>query len=293
MPGSDFSIGKKLMLAFRLARWQNLLIIFVTQYFAAVFLAEGDVPSFHIFRDPYFLFLCLGTVMVAAGGYIINDYYDIKIDYLNKPDRVIVGKGLKRRTALFAHLFITFCGILTGTLANWKIGVACFLAAFLLWLYSNLLKRLPFLGNFTVALLTGLSIFIVALYYKHNSGLVVGYALFGFFSTLIREVIKDIEDLKGDETFGCKTIPILWGIRKTKFFIFFLILLFAILFFIIIRPYKILMLYFYLVFLTLPMIYFVWKLVFADTKKEFSELSKMAKIIMVLGIGSMVFFKLY
>ncbi len=293
MPESDFSIGNKVWLAFRLARWPNLLIIFVTQYFAAIFLAEGDLTARHVLRDPYFFLLCLGTVMVAAGGYIINDYYDIKIDYLNKPDRVIVGKGLKRRTALFAHLFITFCGIVTGTLAHWKIGAACFFAAFLLWLYSNLLKRLPFLGNFTVALLTGLSIFIVSLYYKHNNSLVLAYALFGFFSTMIREVIKDTEDLKGDQTFGCKTIPILWGIRKTKIFILSLILIFAVMFFIIIRPYKILMLNFYLVFLTLPMIWFVWKLVIADTKKEFSDLSRMAKIIMVLGIGSMVFFKLY
>lgn len=291
MSHADPSIWKKFLLTFRLVRWPNLLIIFVTQYFTAVFLAEAELSSLNVLKDPYFFLLCLSTVLIAAGGYIINDYYDIKIDYLNKPERVIIGKGLKRRTALFVHLFITFCGIFIGLAAGWKVGVTSFFSAFLLWFYSNLLKRLPFLGNFSIALLTALSIFIVSFYFPTNTGLVLGYSLFGFFSTLIREVIKDVEDLKGDQTFGCKTLPILWGIRKTKIFILSLIVLFAVMFFVIIRPYKILMLYFYLVFLILPMFYFIWKLVIADTRKEFSELSRMAKIIMILGIGSMIFFK--
>jgi 4-hydroxybenzoate polyprenyltransferase len=138
-----------------------------------------------------------------------------------------------------------------------------------------------------------MSIFMITFYYGTNSGLVLAYSLFGFFSTLIREIIKDIEDLKGDETFGCKTLPILWGVRRTKAFILFLIFIFAAIFILIIRPYHILMLYFYLVLLTMPLLGFVWKLLTADTRKEFADLSRMAKIIMILGIGSMVFFKLY
>jgi 4-hydroxybenzoate polyprenyltransferase len=284
---------KKVILVMRLVRWPNLLIIIVTQYFAAIFLAEANVSYRQVITDPGFFLLCLSTVLIAAGGYIINDYYDIKIDYLNKPDRVIIGKGLNRRSALFVHVIVSVLGVFTGLLAGWKIGVTSFFAGFLLWLYSNQLKRLPFLGNFSIALLTGMSIYMVSFYYKGNSSLVLAYSLFGFFSTIIREIIKDIEDLKGDETFGCKTLPILWGIRRTKIFIFLLISAFAAIFIIIIRPYQILMLYFYLVLLTLPLIGFVWKLAIADTKKEFTDLSRMAKIIMILGIGSMVFFKLY
>ena len=277
----------------KLVRWPNLFIIFVTQYFVAIFLAEAGIPFRHVITDPFFFLLCLSTVLIAAGGYIINDYYDIKIDYLNKPDRVIIGKGLNRRTALFVHVIVSVLGVSTGLLAGWKIGVTSFFAGFLLWLYSNQLKRLPFLGNLTIAVLTGMSIFMIVFYYGNNSSLVLAYSLFGFFSTLIREVIKDIEDLKGDETFGCKTLPILWGVRRTKAFILLLIFIFAIIFILIIRPYHILMLYFYLVLLTMPLLGFVWKLVTADTKKEFADLSRMAKIIMILGIGSMVFFKLY
>ena len=283
----------KAWLVMKLVRWPNLLIIFVTQYFTAIFLAEAGIPLRHVIADPFFFLLCLSTILIAAGGYIINDYYDIKIDYLNKPDRVIIGKGLNRRTALFVHVIVSVLGVSIGLLAGWKIGVTSFFAGFMLWLYSNQLKRLPFLGNLSIAVLTGMSIFIISFYYGSNSSLVLAYSLFGFFSTLIREIIKDIEDLKGDETFGCKTLPILWGVRRTKAFILFLIFIFAAIFILIIRPYHILMLYFYLVLLTLPLLGFVWKLVTADTKKEFADLSRMAKIIMILGIGSMIFFKLY
>ena len=285
------AIGNKWELVFRLIRWKNLLIIMVSQYCTLVFLAHNGSRIPGVVLDPWFLMVCTGTVLVAAGGYIINDYYDIKIDYLNRPERVIVGKSLRRRTALIAHMGITLAGILLGFAAGWMIGISCLFAAFLLWFYSNLLKRLPFLGNFAIALLTALSIFIVWLYCRQNLGLILGYSIFGFFSTLIREVIKDMEDLKGDQTFGCKTIPILWGIRRTKSFVLAMILAFTVLFIVFISPFKILMLYFYLIFLAVPMIYFAWKLILADTRREFTQLSSLAKIIMVMGIGSMVFFK--
>ncbi|HLF34663.1 MAG TPA: geranylgeranylglycerol-phosphate geranylgeranyltransferase [Cyclobacteriaceae bacterium] len=282
---------RKAILLLKLVRWPNLIIILVTQYFTAVFLSAPDEPWMKIISDPYLFLVVLGTVLTAAAGYIINDYYDIKIDYLNKPDRVIVGKEFDRRIALAAHVIITFIAILIGFLADWRIGLTNMAAAFLLWLYSNLLKRLPFLGNFCIASLTALSIIIITIYYQRLSWLVIGYGLFGFLITLVREVLKDIEDLKGDQTFGCKTIPILWGIRKTKYFVLILVVVFIGSFLSIILQFKILMLYFYIVVLAIPFITFIWKLFIADTRKEFSELSRLAKILMVLGIGSMVFFK--
>jgi len=281
----------KTRLLFQLVRWPNLLIIIITQYLSAVCLVRQSDTISSVILDPFLLIVCLSTVLTAAAGYIINDYYDIKIDYLNKPERVIIGKDLKRREALIVHLVISFAGIITGFFAGWVIGLTAMIAAFLLWLYSNLLKRLPFLGNFTIGILTAISILIVNFYYKENSPLVVAYSIFGFFITLIREIIKDIEDLKGDQTFGCKTIPILWGIRKTKMFILLLILIFVFLFMVFTLPYNIPLLYFYLLFIALVLIYFIRKLVLADTRFEYKELSRLAKLLMVLGILSMAFYK--
>jgi 4-hydroxybenzoate polyprenyltransferase len=282
----------KIKLLIQLVRWPNLLIIILTQYLSALCLVKQSSPVFDVLKDPFLFLVCLSTVLTAAAGYAINDYYDIKIDYLNKPERVIIGKALKRREALIFHFVISFAGIITGFFVGWRIGLTSLAAAFLLWFYSNKLKRLPFLGNLAIGLLTAASIIMINFYYLENSPLVIAYSLFGFFITLIREIIKDIEDLKGDQTFGCKTIPIAWGIRKTKMLILFLILIFVFWFLVVIVPLNIPSLHYYLLLIALVLIYFIRKLVLADTRAEFKELSRLAKLLMVLGIVSMVFFKL-
>ena len=198
----------------KLTRFGNLIIIALTQYFTAGFLI-----GMHTLNDVNLFFLSLSTVLIAAGGYIINDYYDVKIDYINKPDRVVIGKSITRRYAILFHIALSVAGIVIGFYLSWKIGGVNVLSVFLLWLYSNTLKRLPFVGNLTVAFLTGLAVIIVDLFYGKDNSLVLIYALFAFFMTLVREVIKDMEDLKGDNSFGCKTLPIVWGIRKKKILI--------------------------------------------------------------------------
>jgi 4-hydroxybenzoate polyprenyltransferase len=161
--------------------------------------------------------------------------------------------------------------------------------AFLLWLYSNNLKRLPLIGNVVVAFLTGLSIFMLVFLYNQYLPFVVVYSLFAFFMTLIREVVKDMEDMKGDTTFGCKTLPIVWGIRKTKSFVYVIVVIFSILvLWLDYRELKISWIYF-IPLLFLPMSVLVFRLIKADTKKEFYQLSQLCKIIMLLGIISMVF----
>lgn len=269
----------------RLIRIQNLLIIILTQYLAAVFI----IDSVRITSIPLFL-ISLSTIILAAAGYIINDYYDVKIDYINKPERVIVGKVLKRRVVLFWHSALNFIAIAIGFYLHWKIGLIHFGAAFMLWLYSNQLKRLPFIGNLIVALLTGLSISILAFYFNEKQLILHIYALFAIAISLIREIVKDMEDSKGDADFGCKTLPILWGIRKTKLFLYFLIVLFYILIFYMTQFLNNDILYYYFSGLTLFIIYFIHKLRIADTVKEYHFLSNFCKIIMLSGILSMVFF---
>ena len=198
---------------FRLTRFWNLVIIAIAQYFAAAFLLH---LNFSVFSDWQLFVLSLSTVLIAAAGYIINDYYDIKIDLINKPDRVVIGKSITRRYAILFHTFISSIGILLGFVAGWKIGAINFLCVFLLWLYSNNLKRQPFIGNLAVAVLTGLSIDMINLLYNLHNTLIIIYSLFAFFMTLVREIVKDMEDMKGDTTFGCRTLPIVGGIRRTK-----------------------------------------------------------------------------
>ena len=274
-----------LVALFRLTRFWNLVIIAIAQYFAAAFLfkiKQGVIWDWRLFV------FSLSTILIAAAGYIINDYYDIKIDLINKPDRVVIGKSITRRYAILFHTFISSLGIILGTLVSLKIGLVNIICFFLLWLYSNKLKRLPFIGNLLVAILTGLAIGLVNLLYEVNNTLVVIYALFALFVTLVREIVKDIEDMKGDNTFGCKTLPILWGIRKTKWLLYLIIATFALVAIFFNITYNLLPPYYFVVILFLPLGFMVFRLVRADTKKEFYQLSQFCKVIMLLVIFSMM-----
>ena len=266
----------------RLTRAWNLLIIVFAQYFTAFFLAETDV-----FRDLPLFLLSLSTVLIAAGGNVINDYYDVKIDYINNPDRVVVGKTIHRRFAIMLHVVLSVLGVFVGLFVSWKLAVVNVISVSVLWFYSNMLKRLPFIGNFTVALLTGASVAILIFLYDANTILILIYALFSFFMTLVREIIKDMEDLKGDNTYGCKTLPIVWGIRKTKITLYLLIAIFLITVIIINQLYVKLDMIYFVMLLFVPLAWLTTQLIRADTKKDYGWLSSFCKVIMLLGILSM------
>jgi len=283
MPQKDhakFSLSALL----RLTRFWNLFIIGMAQYFAAIFLIDT-----RLLFDWRLLILASSTAIIAGAGYIINDYYDIKIDLINKPDRVVIGKDIGRRYALLFHSMLSFSGVAMGFLLGWRLGLIHILSSFILWWYSNSLKRQPFVGNFMVALLTGLSIILINVLYDLTNSFVIIYSLFAFFMTLVREIIKDMEDLKGDNTFGCKTLPIIWGIRKTKVVVYFLLTLFSLIVVLINTIYTQMPFYYFLVFLFVPLSIFLFGFMRADTKRDFYILSQWCKVIMVLGVISMAF----
>lgn len=276
---------KRFLVSFaRLTRVWNLVIIALAQYLAAAFLIDPATVL-----DPRLFILSVATVSIAASGYVINDYYDIKIDLINKPERVVIGKSITRRYAILIHTLLSIAGVLLGLLLSWKIAAVNFASATLLWWYSNSLKRQPFIGNFVVALMTGVAIWLVDSLYKTGHMLIVTYASFAFFLTLIREIIKDMEDLKGDQTFGCQTLPIVWGMRKTKYFIYGVLATFLMTVMFLNAYYHKLPIDYFLLFLFVPLLWFVVRLITADTKKDFAWLSSFCKIILLLGIFSMAF----
>ena len=268
----------------KLTRFGNLTIIGLAQYFTAAFLIDKSI----VFDLELFLLSC-STVLIAAAGYIINDYYDVKIDFINKPERVVIGRGIARRYAILFHVALSCLGILIGGYLSLRVGALNILSVFLLWLYSNNLKRLPLIGNVAVAFLTGLSIYMVEVYYRTGNSLVLIYSSFAFFMTLIREIIKDMEDLKGDNTFGCKTLPIIWGIRKTKMVIYIILSVFSITVLALNQFYVGLPIYYFVLCLFVPLVILLLRLIRADRMKDFAWLSNFSKVIMLLGILSMAF----
>jgi 4-hydroxybenzoate polyprenyltransferase len=274
---------------FRISRPINLVMVAFAQLMTAYFLVETTPIGLPVLQDFRLYLLVLSTVIITAAGYMINDYYDVKIDYVNRPDQVVVGKSIKRRMVIFMHSILNFTAIWLGYLVSPRIAVINFIAAFLLWLYSNRLKRSPFIGNLTVAVLTGFSIYLVAYFYQKSELLVLTYAIFAFFLNLIREIIKDIEDRPGDRKHGCRTLPIVIGFRKTKQVIF--VIAFAFVCAILFVTFKINnpILFIYFGILGIAFMWFMRKIYLADRKDHFTELSTIAKILMLVGTLSMGF----
>ncbi len=271
----------------RLIRFNNLLIIGLTQYMIKICLIDEPNQVWANFKDPSLFMLASSTILIAAAGYIINDYYDVKIDTINKPKRIVIGKYLKRRVALAINFGLNLLGLGLAWMLSYKVFALTFISGFLLWWYSNQLKRLPLAGNAMIALLTAISVLVMAVYYPQNQDLLVIFAVFAFFITLVRELVKDMEDVQGDAHFGCQTLPIVWGVRRTKNVIYVFLAIFVI---ILLSTYlsfpRKFAFYLYLVVLP-PLTFFFVRLLRADTRKEFAFLSYLCKWIMVLGVLSM------
>jgi 4-hydroxybenzoate polyprenyltransferase len=273
----------------KIIRLNNLFLVAFVQLLTAYFLIGTTRTGMPVLQDVNLYLLIISTVILTASGYMINDYYDVKIDYVNRPSEVVIGKGMKRRMVMILHTFLNAVGITLGYLVDPRIGVINFFAAFLLWLYSNSLKRLPFVGNLTVAGLTGLSVWIIGYYYQSAQMLILTYAIFAFFINLIRELIKDIEDRQGDRKHGCRTLPIVVGFRNTKKIIFTVAALFVVSILVVTVKINDPALFVYFSLLGLVFMVFLYKLYLADRKKQFTQLSLMAKILMLSGAFSMAF----
>lgn len=302
----------KVISFFKLIRWPNLLMIAFIQYVLRFFLIESlGIP--HQLSNLGFFLLVLCSISAAAAGYIINDILDVNVDKVNKPNRVIIGNGLTVKSAWVAYVILNLlsvgCGYLVSASAGfsqlWLIPV---LAIALLYLYSTDLKRRLILGNFIVSLLVALPIFLVALFdllpavdvdtqdtIRPVVQVIMAYSAFAFWINFIREIVKDIEDSKGDSINDYQTLAIVLGATQTKYII--TILSLALLAF---TGFYTVYLFssdwasasYILLFVDLPLIWFLFQLWKAQVPIEFKKASTLLKLIMIAGILSIVVFTL-
>lgn len=285
---------------FRLIRSSNLLMVAVTQLFAYYFLSRYIGLDDLIEADFIMLISC--TLLVAAAGYIINDYMDVKLDLVNKPGKVIIGQSISRRSAIKLHLVINVVALILAFILGKKVFLLVFVSAVLLWLYSQFLKKTYLAGNLLVALLTAFTLLILMVFDTEiNHFAVLIFAAFAFLSTLIREIIKDAEDMRGDEKFKAKTLPIVLGVRKTKNVLLTLQLVLIVVVFVYITLFgaisnssgriAFLCIIYNLFLVVVPAIINLWLIRTADVKADFTRLSLLAKVNMLAGIIGMVFWK--
>lgn len=240
----------------------------------------------------------LSTIFVAAAGNIINDIQDVKIDEINKPQKLVVEKYISRKNALLLYGLFTFTGLVLASLVHFQYFIWTLVAAQILWLYAVVLKCQPIIGNLAVAFLMGLSVWVVQFSGEYfHLPLLVFYALFAFLTGFIREIVKDIEDKKGDEETGCRTFAVRNPLQNVKNLIY--ILLFAGLVLLLasasIMFYKdLIYLALYLAIIICPaLVFYFFQVKKAKEKEQFSRLSLYIKIIMLAGILSMPLATMY
>jgi len=279
-----------MMYFLQLIRWKNLCIIVVTQLFVYVFLSSDQCLNLHISTD--LILVCASTLLLAAAGYMINDYSDVRIDAVNKPEKLIVGRHISRRVVFALHLALNLVAVVLALRLNHVFAIINIAIAFILWQYSVRFKYYFFVGNVLIAGLMAMSLLVVD--FSGDTILLlwlIYYTVFAFLTGLIREIIKDIEDQEGDARFGAKTLPNVLGIPKTKIVIYYLMLITlsllifscAYLFY---KDYLVLPLYLMLT-TAVPLAVFFQKTISADSKKDFGRLSSMIKLIMLAGVLSM------
>jgi len=275
----------------KLVRYKNLVIIFMTQVLVYYTLIEGRV---FFIPDPVIFALIIGTVLLTAAGYVINDYYDVEADRINRQDKIVVERIIAPRKALYIWMILNILAFLFAWIAGWKFLVFFIIVAFLLYIYALKIKRTPLLGNILVSVLLAMTIVILWLYKKGDYfELMVLYAVFAFLTGLIREVLKDLEDMEGDQIAGFATFPVIFGIQKTINLVKILILalvasliIFAIFIMYMYYHYWVMMVYL-LIFVLVPASLSLYLLQNAKEKNDFEQLTRYMKFIVFMGSFSM------
>jgi len=308
----------------RLIRIKNLFIILLIQIVIKIFLIDSYLNNSALSNFDFSIYI-LALVSIVAGGYIINDIYDVETDKINKPEVIIIDKDISKSSAISSYYILNLIGIANGFYAAYQVnrlwfGSIFIFFAFSLWKYSKSYKTSFLFGNLQVAFLTALSIISLALYDLVPVGItsengsttifyiILSYSGFAFITTLIREIIKDLEDIEGDRRIGANTLAINYGIDKTRKATAFLILLpiCAIAYFqhlqyndLISNIYinenfwwKNFIAALYTLFLQVLLIILLIKVTRSNTKSEFHSLSKLCKIIILFGILSIPSFHL-
>ena len=311
----------------RLIRWKNILVIALTMMAMRMLVIFPVFKVYGIdvmFPDWGFYMLMLATMLIAAGGYVINDYFDVHIDSVNRSKKMIVGVTMPRRKAIALHLWLSIFGLACGIAATvaghrfWYIFI--FIGAFaLLWIYSRDLKKTTFWGNLLIAMLSGIVPLLVAMteYFavadsisywdichinavKMAMQVIIFFSVFAFLFTLMREIVKDCEDIEGDRLNGVRSIPVKIGLVKTNIIVGVLALISA--FIVGFFWYDYLSQTRFFMYESAAYTYLTWLVVlptmivvgiptlFGTSKRKYSFVSAALKVIMVIGIAFSIVF---
>ena len=272
---------------FSVVRGYNILVIVIAQYLTSIYILAHDIPLREVVLDLNLFVLVLASAFTIAGGYIINNFYDSDADKINKPIKSKIDGIVSQKIKLRIYFLLNFLGVCFGFLVSWRAALFFSVYIFLIWLYSHKLKKYPLTGLFSAAILAILPFFAIFVYYKNFSEIIFTHAAFLFFILLIRELIKDLEKIKGDFTQNYQTIPVKYGEKFTKILITFLS-------FLTLNPIYFLLKYpevggmkYYFYATVIVLVGFIVVLWLAKNKRNYMLLHLLIKLLIVAGVCSL------
>ena len=278
----------KIFSLFSVVRGYNVSVVALAQYLSAIFILATNRRALDVLLDVKLFLIVMASSLTIASGYIINNFYDSKKDLINRPRKAMLDRLVSQSTKLKVYFSINLFVTFLASFISWRAVLFFSAYIFIIWYYSHKLKKFPFIGNLIAALLAVLPFFGVLMYYKNFYSVVFAHATFLFLLILIREFVKDLENIEGDLVASYKTIPVLFGEEVAKYTIAFLTLLSIVPVYFLIDVFDVgyMDIYFYISYLVL--IFFLLKLWKSKTKQEFLKLHFLIKFIIVAGVFCIV-----
>lgn len=270
-------------------RGYNILVLVLAQYLAAIFIFSPKKALRDIVFDVDLLNIILATICVVASGYIINNFYDVKVDRINRPLKAGLDGYVKQATKLKLYFALNFLGFIFGLLISVKAALFFSVYIFSIWFYSHKLKKYPLTGLISATVLTILPFFAIFVYFKNFSKIIFVHAVFLFLVLMVRELLKDLQNMKGAIVNDYDTFPVFYGEKKTKQLSIFLLILTLFPVVILLRypALSYMRYYFYFALIILVFLgFYLWK---STKTNQYRMMHNVLKVLLLIGVFSIIF----
>ena len=284
-------ILKKLFSLFSVVRGYNILIIVLAQYLSSIYILAKDTSLKEVLLDPKLFTLVFASSLVIAAGYIINNFYDSEKDLINRPRKSMLDRLVSQNTKLSGYFVLNFLTVILASYVSFKAVLFFSSYIFMIWFYSHKLKKYPFVGNLIASSLAIAPFFIVFVYYRNFDTVIFFHGLFLSLIISMREITKDLENIKGDLTLNYKTIPVAYGVKITKLILTALIVFTLITAVVLATNFELGKMNYYFYFTAMVLLFYTVKLWISSKKADYVLLHNVLKFVIVVGAFSIVLIK--
>lgn len=278
----------KFLSIFSVVRGYNIAVVVLAQYLSAIFIFGSHLRAITVLTDVHLFLIIFSSSLAIASGYIINNFYDDEKDLINRPFKSLIDRKVSKTTKFRVYFLLNFLSVAIAWLVSWRAAIFYAVYIFLLWFYSHKLKKYPIVGNIAASLLVLLPFFGILMHFENFSWGIFAHGFYLYLVILIREFVKDLENLKGDFANNYQTIPVRFGSSTSKYLITVLVVLTLVPAYALITYYEVGYMQYYFYVSSGLLLAFLLFLYQAHTQTDFKKLHILLKLIILLGVLSIV-----